>query len=113
MSLCVSSENVFVSHAKHPIVLLTNLNLALDVRVLKENLMISTVIPGRKEPRDTNTFLQPLVVELQKLYRQVPAFDAFLQQPFTLRISIAKSSMDQAAMRKVLQFRGPQSKKGC
>ena len=79
MSSFVSSENVFGSYAKHPIVLLTNLYLPLDVRVLKKNLMISTIIPGRKEPHNTNTFLQPLVEELEKLRRGVPAFDVFLQ----------------------------------
>ena len=75
--------------------------------------MISTVIPSRKEPHDTNTFLQSLVAELEKLHRGVPAFDTFLQEPFTVRASIAKSFADQAAKRKVLQFKGPESKKGC
>jgi len=42
-------------------------NLPPDVRIKRENLMISALIPGPKEPKNFNSFLQPLVEELKIL----------------------------------------------
>lgn len=49
------------------IVLFINGNLPPEVRVLKENLLITSIIPGPKEPKDFNSFINPIVVELKKL----------------------------------------------
>lgn len=49
------------------VILLINANLPPDVRVKRENLMISALIPGPKEPKNFNSFLQPLVDELKQL----------------------------------------------
>lgn len=42
--------------------------------------MISIIIPGRKDPGNTNTFLQPLVEDFEKLRVVVPPFDRFLKE---------------------------------
>jgi hypothetical protein len=49
------------------ILLLINANLNPEIRVKKENLLISLIIPGPKEPKDFNTFLYPIIQELQIL----------------------------------------------
>ena len=49
------------------IVLLLNANLPPSERVKKDNLMISAMFPGPKQPKNMNSFLWPLVEELKKL----------------------------------------------
>ena len=49
------------------VILVINHNLPPEVRVKKENLLIVAVIPGPKQPKDFNSFLQPLVDELKLL----------------------------------------------
>ena len=46
------------------VILLINHNLPPEVRVKKENLMVTAVIPGPRAPKDLNSFLRPLVDEL-------------------------------------------------
>ena len=49
------------------VILLINANLPPSIRVQRENLMISALIPGPKAPKNFNSFLRPLVNELKKL----------------------------------------------
>ena len=44
-----------------------NNNLDTSLRVKKENLMISFLIPGPNQPKDFNTFLQPFINEMKEL----------------------------------------------
>ena len=53
------------------VILFINANLPPDIRVKRENLMISALIPGPKAPKNFNSFLQPLVDELKKLQGNV------------------------------------------
>ena len=46
------------------IVLFINANLPPEQRVKKENLLITSIIPGPKAPRDFNSFIKPIVEEL-------------------------------------------------
>jgi hypothetical protein len=48
------------------IVMFINANLSPDIRVKKENLLISAIIPG-PEPKDFNSFLRPIIDELKYL----------------------------------------------
>jgi hypothetical protein len=47
--------------------LIINNNLAPEVRVKKENLIISFIIPGPNQPKDFNSFLQPFIEEMKIL----------------------------------------------
>ena len=47
--------------------LFLNNNLPQEVRVKKENLMITLIIPGPKQPQDFNSFLYPLIQEMKFL----------------------------------------------
>ncbi len=44
-----------------------NANLSLNIRVKKENLLISAIIPGPNQPKDFNSFLRPIIDELKLL----------------------------------------------
>src|SRR6266511_1446501 len=48
--------------------LIINNNLNPLIRVKKENLLIPFLIPGPKQPKDFNTFLQPFIKELEGKY---------------------------------------------
>ena len=47
--------------------LFLNNNLPQELRVKKENLMITLIIPGPKQPQDFNSFLYPLIQEMKSL----------------------------------------------
>ena len=49
------------------IILLINNNLHPCIRVKKENLLVAMIIPGPHSPKDFNSFLYPLIKELQEL----------------------------------------------
>ena len=49
------------------VILFINANLPPEERVLKENLLITSIIPGPKEPKDFNSFINPIVDELKEL----------------------------------------------
>jgi hypothetical protein len=46
------------------IVLFINANLPPEERVKKENLLITSIIPGPKAPKDFNSFIKPIIEEL-------------------------------------------------
>jgi hypothetical protein len=46
------------------IILFINANLPPDQRVKKENLLITSIIPGPKAPKDFNSFMKPIIEEL-------------------------------------------------
>ena len=46
------------------LVLFINANLPPDERVKKENLLVTSIIPGPKAPKDFNSFMKPIVKEL-------------------------------------------------
>jgi hypothetical protein len=49
------------------IVLFINANLPPEKRVLKENLLITSIIPRPKEPKDFDSFMSPIINELEEL----------------------------------------------
>ena len=49
------------------VIMFINANLPPDERVKKENLLISSVIPGPNQPKNFNSFLRPIVDELKIL----------------------------------------------
>ena len=53
------------------IILLINNNLDPYIRVKKENLLVTIIILGSHSPKDFNSFLYPLIKELQELEGKV------------------------------------------
>lgn len=68
-------------------VMLVTFNLPPSLCMHKENIMLTLLIPGPKQPgNDMDVYLQPLVEELQLLwYNEVEAYDAFIKTCFNLR----------------------------
>jgi hypothetical protein len=67
-------------------IILINLNLPPDQRYKNENILTSTIIPGPRKPKDINSFLRPLVDELEVLGQTgVTAFDGEAQETFKLK----------------------------
>jgi len=71
-------------------VIFINHNLSLEVRVLKDNLIIAMIIPGPKTSKNLNSFLVPLIDELKLLEGIIACFsliiliyiDNYLYSPF-------------------------------
>ncbi|GET00693.1 transposase domain-containing protein [Rhizophagus clarus] len=60
------------------IVMFINANLSLSVRVKKENLLISAIIPSSNQPKDFNSFLRPIIDELKILQGDMPAISKLM-----------------------------------
>ncbi len=72
------------SHSVAPVILY-NYNLPPKIRYARENTLLSILIPGPCEPKDLNSFLQPLVAELDELGKGIPAYDADSRYDFELK----------------------------
>ena len=94
---------------------LTIQNLPRTDRYLMENVLLVGMIPGPKEPeRDINTFLEPLIDDLQILHKGVT-----VQNPnsffgsTTIRAILTCIGSDLPATRKVCGFLSYNATKGC
>jgi hypothetical protein len=70
IALIASTDGYQIFHQKRDdcwVILLINANLPPNIRVQRENLMISALIPGPKAPKNFNSFLQLLVNDLKQL----------------------------------------------
>ena len=66
-------------------ILLQLLNLPLDQRALLENLLLVGHIPGPNEPKELNSFLNPLVEEFEMLQSGISGvYDGYKREKFTL-----------------------------
>ena len=91
------------------------LNLPRDQRFKVKNVIICGIIPGPDEPKGTiNTFLQPLVKELDQLWKGVYVPDplGILNQRW-IRAAVILTCCDIPATRKVLGFLSHNATKGC
>ncbi|KAL1916147.1 uncharacterized protein VTP21DRAFT_6151 [Calcarisporiella thermophila] len=94
-------------------VILINHNLAPKERVKKQNILFSTLVPGPRLPKDFNSFLVPLVDELEQLEVGVPCFDGSNNQNFTLRAHTVFWSGDMSTISKLAEFSEVHSLRGC
>ena len=56
-------------------VVLMNYNIPPWMSMKKGHLILSMLIPGPKQPTNLNVYMAPLLEELKKLWRGVPAYD--------------------------------------
>ena len=88
-------------------------NLPRNERFLPENIIIVGVIPGPHEPSlNINSFLRPLVDELQQLWTGVP-LTSNLGITILVRAALICIACDIPAARKVCGFVGHQALHGC
>ncbi|RAL65461.1 hypothetical protein DID88_001027 [Monilinia fructigena] len=89
-------------------VMMVNLNLKPDKRFKSENVLISMIIPGPKAYDDLNSFLAPLVDELNLLSDGVPNVgNIYTQTRFTLRGYLLFVSGDGRAVADAMQMSQP------
>lgn len=84
------------------------LNLPWELRYKTENMIVISVTPGPHEPKlNINTYLKPLVDELQELYRGVvlPCSSGILKQRH-VRACVVCLAADIPASRKMCGFLG-------
>ena len=91
------------------------LNLPREIRYKFENMIVISVIPGPQEPKlNINTYLKPLVEELQELYKGVvlPCSDGITTQRH-IRACVACFAANIPASCKVCGFLGHNARLGC
>lgn len=90
-------------------------NLPRSIRFKKENVILVGIVPGPSEPPlHMNSYLKPLVDELNSLWRVgIRVSSPDVSQPLTIRAALICVACDIPACRKVLGFCGHMSKAGC
>jgi hypothetical protein len=76
------------------------------VRYLHEHILPLSVTPGRRTPKDLDSFLLPLIHELRQLRDGVPAYDAPEQSQFLLRAHLVLVTGDTPAISKIFHLLG-------
>lgn len=89
-------------------------NLPRDVRYLPENIIIVGVIPGPREPKKViNSFLTPLVLELQEFWMQGVCVLSPENIPVCVKLALSCVTCDIPAIRKVCGFLSHNASLGC
>ena len=93
---------------------LTIQNLPRDVRFKPENIVLVGVLPGPHEPSGTvNSYLTPLVIELQKAWASGFSLPTHLGIDITVKLALSCVACDIPASRKVSGFLGHTAALGC
>ncbi|QRV80956.1 Transposase family tnp2 [Ceratobasidium sp. AG-Ba] len=94
-------------------IMLQILNLPPRDRVQMRNVMPLCVIPGPNQPKDFNSFLEPFVLECQKMARGVEAFNTRTGRHFILRHHPILVSGDMQAIKHLEEMKGVGGKLPC
>jgi len=91
-----------------------NLNLPPSDRFKEDNILPIAITPGPKEPIDLDSFLSPMVDEVQQLSRNgVQCYDAYTDEMFTLKVHIVVCTGDTPAIAKLLSMKKATVKHCC
>ncbi|PKY35768.1 hypothetical protein RhiirB3_457106 [Rhizophagus irregularis] len=71
------------------------------------------VIPGPNAPKDMDSYLYPIVNELQTLEEGIPCFNGYTKQNFLLKAYLTHCTGDIPAISKCLNLAGHNAYKGC
>ena len=96
------------------VIYLVLLNLPREQRFKWENIIVAGIVPEMsKEPKSLNTFLAPIVSELQALWKGVKLSTSSSDTPLTYRGALLLASADLPAIRKLCGFKGYSAHRGC
>lgn len=96
------------------VIYLVLLNLPREERFKWENIIVAGIIPElAKEPKSLNTFLAPIVDELQALWKGVKLSTSLSSIPLKYRGALILASADLPAVRKLCGFKGHSAHRGC
>ena len=108
LALCTDGTNPFAkeknSYSMWPI-MITFLNLPSSLRRSAGFLQLVGIIPGKHEPKNTDTYLQVLVDELRDM-NGTRMYDAYRQCWFELRVELLLHILDYPGQNKVLHCNG-------
>ena len=94
------------------VIYLVILNLPRAIRFRPENIIITSIIPGPKEPKSMNSYLRPLVKELNALWTD--GFSLSINsQTVKIRVALLATVCDIPATQKIGGFCGHNSKQAC
>ena len=110
MTLCLDGTNPYSkersSYSMCPI-LISFLNLPAALRRSAGFLQLIGIIPGRKEPKNTDPYIQVLIDELQE-FNGTKIFDAHQQNWFHAQAEVLLHVMDYPGQNKVFHSHGKQ-----
>lgn len=90
------------------------LNLPREERYKWENVIVTGIIPElKKEPKSLNTFLGPVVNELNALWKGIRLQTSSSKTPEHYRAAVILASSDIPASRKLCGFKGHSAHRGC
>ena len=96
------------------VIYLVLLNLPREQRFRWENIIVAGIIPEMsKEPKSLNTFLAPIVDELQALWKGVKLSTSSCNTCLTYRGALLLAAADLPARRKLCGFKGYAAHRGC
>lgn len=102
------------AHSRYTVgvIYLVILNLPRAIRFRPENIIITGIIPGPKEPKSMNSYLRPLVKELNTLWTD--GFSLSINsQTVKIRVALLATVCDIPATQKIGGFCGHNSKQAC
>jgi len=99
-------------HSAWPLILF-NYNLPPTIRFWLENIICIGVIPGPKAVKDIDSFLVPLIGDLEQLEMGVKTFDRSAREMFDLHAHLIKLFGDMPAMAKLMRMKGHNGIKPC
>lgn len=95
-------------------IILTCLNFPPEIRYKKRNIMVVGFVPGPNNPKEHDTFLQPMVDEFAFLSEVgIKAWDEGKREEFRLKAHLMLFSTDMPARTKILKMLGPNSISYC
>ena len=108
LGICADGLNPFskerTTYSMWPLVL-SILNLPRHLRNLAGSLLLSGIIPGRSEPRNTDPYLELIVDELVQV-NGTKCWDSYKKEEFELQVSIQLHILDYPGQNKVFQCQG-------
>lgn len=85
-----------------------------SIRFRSENVIIAGLIPAfKKEPHSINSFLNPIVSELEMLWKGVRLDSSLFDSSYVFRAALLCVSCDISAARKCCRFKSHAARLGC
>jgi hypothetical protein len=115
LSLSTDGVKVFKTRSAFNIwpLMLVNLNLPPSVRYRRKNLLIVGFIPGPRNPKDLNSYLQPLIAEFIQLQQGIVTFNAATNSEFKLFAHIVVVTADMPGREKLMYLKGNRAYQYC
>lgn len=110
IALVVGLDGVKVFKTRYPFntwpVIFSCLNLPIEIRNKRSNLLVAGSMPGPKNPGNMDTFLHPIFQELEKGNKGIKMWDAYREAEVMVYIHLVILTTDMPGRTKVTKFLG-------